>query len=223
MAAISLMLTLIFYIFAVMFTSLFGELHVREVVKYPTTSNYFGDMGQSLFTLFQMMTLDDWAPICREVMLTYPWAWFPFVSFVVISGFIVVNLIIAVVCDAIASLEKTEKAMLQGGYHSVDASTAVPADIREQLDGLEEQMEELTRIQARSFHTLQFLTRQMQMHKLKKELTKKSGIADAARSLKRVHSKVTLSQGLSPQPLDFETSNSSIVSWDLPKRDEARE
>ena len=130
------------------------------------------------------------------------------------------NLIIAVVCDAIASLQKTEKAMLQGGYHSVDLSTAVPTDIREQLDGLEEQMEELTRIQARSFHTLQFLTRQMQMHKLKKELTKKSSTADSARNLKRVQSQVTHGKGLPPQPMEFEISNSSIVSWDLPKSDD---
>lgn len=183
MAAIGLMLALIFYIFAVMFTQLFSDLHEVEPI---TEFNYFGGMGWTLFTLFQMMTLDNWASICREVMVTYSWAWLPFVAFVIISGFIVVNLIIAVICDAIASLHKTDKAKLQGYDDETDSQGSTPMEIREQLDCLEEQMEELTRIQARTFHTLQYLTRQMQMHKLKKELSHKSTIADAARNLKKV-------------------------------------
>jgi hypothetical protein len=201
MSAIGLMLALIFYIFAVMFTTLFVELH-QETVENPTEFNYFGDMGLAMFTLYQMMTLDNWAPICREVMLTYSWAWVPFVSFVIISGFIVVNLIIAVICDAISSLHKDDKAKLQGGYESADASTSTPMEIREQLDCLEEQMEELTRIQARTFHTLQYLTRQMQMHKLKKEIVKKTTIADAARNLKRVQKEIFQGKGQRPAQLE---------------------
>lgn len=183
MAAIGVMLTLIFYIFAVMFTQLFSDLHEIEP---KTEFNYFGGMGWTLFTLFQMMTLDNWASICREVMVHYPWAWLPFVAFVIISGFIVVNLIIAVICDAIASLHKTDKAKLQGYDDESDSQESAPLEIREQLDCLEEQMEELTRIQARTFHTLEYLTRQMQMHKLKKELASKNTMAEAARNLKKV-------------------------------------
>eukprot|EP00934_Nitzschia_sp_Nitz4_P004600 Nitzschia sp. Nitz4//scaffold89_size161592//145614//147035//NITZ4_002401-RA/size161592-processed-gene-0.25-mRNA-1//1//CDS//3329559685//4590//frame0 len=169
MAAIGLMLALIFYIFAVMFTQLFGDLSLKE----PTPQyDYFGGMGKTLFTLFQVMTLDNWASICREVMLIYGWAWVPFVCFVIISGFIIVNLIIAVICDAISSLHRDDKAKLHGDYEEeTDSDQSSPMEVREQLDCLEEQMEELTRIQARTFHTLQYLTRQMQMHKLKKELT----------------------------------------------------
>lgn len=187
MAAIGLMLGLIFYIFAVMFTQLFNDLHE---VDPPTEFNYFGSMGWTLFTLFQMMTLDNWASICREVMVTYNWAWLPFTTFVIISGFIVVNLIIAVICDAIASLHKDDKAKLHGDYEAESESEqSAPIEIREQLDCLEEQMEELTRIQARTFHTLQYLTRQMQMSKLKKDITnpqtRQSNLKDAAMDLRR--------------------------------------
>jgi len=105
---------------------------------------------------------------------------------VIISGIIVANLIIAVICDAISSLDHSDKAKLQGGGYDSDESTSGPTDIREQLDCLEQQMEELTRIQARTFHTLQYLTRQMQMHKLKKELANKNAITDAVRNLKPV-------------------------------------
>lgn len=222
MAAIGLMLALIFYIFAVMFTQLFDELHLEE--PYPTEFNYFGGMGWTLFTLFQIMTLDNWASICREVMMTYSWAWLPFLAFVIISGFIVVNLIIAVICDAISSLHKNEKAKLQGGYESTDWSqSSMPMEIREQLDCLEEQMEELTRIQARTFHTLQYLTRQMQMHKLKKELANKSTIADAARNLKRVQDEISRSQQFQPAETQLDVSNSSLISDDLHRHEETEE
>ena len=167
MAAIGLMLALIFYIFSVMFTQLFKDLFELGFTDY----NYFGGMGCTTFTLFQMMTLDNWASIARQVIKVYKWAWAPFIAFVIISGFIVVNLIIAVICDAISALHKDDKAKLGGTYEdNTDDSDSQQMEIREQLDCLEEQMEELTRIQARTFHTLQYLTRQMQMNKLKQEL-----------------------------------------------------
>ena len=171
MAAIGLMLALIFYIFAVMFTQLFKDLHERGLTDF----DYFSGIDATLFTLFQMMTLDNWATIARQVIHVHQWAWFPFITFVIISGFIVVNLIIAVICDAISALHKDDKAKLHGDYEEdSDSEQSQQLEIREQLDCLEEQMEELTRIQARTFHTLQYLTRQMQMHKPKQELQNKN-------------------------------------------------
>jgi hypothetical protein len=172
MAAIGLMLFLIFYIFAVMFTQLFKDLYAEGYTDF----DYFSRMDGTFFTLFQIMTLDNWADIARQVIKVYKWAWLPFTAFVIISGFIVVNLIIAVICDAISALHKDDKAKLHGNFEEEEegsdlgGSSYPELEIREQLDCLEEQMEELTRIQAKTFHTLQYLTRQVQMHKLKEEL-----------------------------------------------------
>jgi hypothetical protein len=173
MAAIGLMLFLIFYIFAVMFTQLFKDLYSQGETDF----DYFSRIDGTFFTLFQMMTLDNWADIARQVMHVFRWAWLPFVAFVIISGFIVVNLIIAVICDAISALHKDDKSKLYGNFESEAegtdserSSSHHELEIREQLGCLEEQMEELTRIQAKTFHTLQYLTRQVQMHKLKQEL-----------------------------------------------------
>mmetsp|Transcript_22590 Transcript_22590/g.40769 ORF Transcript_22590/g.40769 Transcript_22590/m.40769 type:complete len:345 (-) Transcript_22590:82-1116(-) len=99
MSAIALLLLLVFYIFAVMFTALFKEL--------PLSENYFTRLDNSFFTLFQMMTM-EWITITRECMQFYTWAWAPFLAFVMISGFIVFNLIIAVVCDAVSEIENKE-------------------------------------------------------------------------------------------------------------------
>ncbi|KAG7356460.1 ion transport protein [Nitzschia inconspicua] len=177
MAAIGLMLCLIFYIFGVMFTQLFKDLYEEGYTEY----DYFGGLDWTFLTLFQMMTLDDWADISREVIPAYKWAGIPFALFVVISGFIVVNLIIAVICDAIGALHADQKARLHGDYDETktDAENAKYMDIREQLDELEDHVEELTRIQARTFHTLQYLTKQIQMQKLKQELHGKTTTSPA--------------------------------------------
>lgn len=96
LGAITALLLLIFYIFAVLFTQLFGELEL--------SGEYFTRLDYSLFTLFVMMTM-EWADVARECMAEIWWAWLPFVAFIMITGFIVFNLIIAVVCDAVAVIE----------------------------------------------------------------------------------------------------------------------
>ena len=99
LGAITAMLLLIFYIFGVLFTELFGELEL--------SGEYFSRLDYSLLTLFVMMTM-EWSDIARECMAQIWWAWMPFISFIMITGFIVFNLIIAVVCDAVAVIENKE-------------------------------------------------------------------------------------------------------------------
>lgn len=163
MAAIGLMLMLIFYIFAVMCTQLFKDLHVQGKTDF----DYFGNMFATLLTLFQMMTLDEWAGITREVQAIHTWAWVPIFAYVIISGFVVVNLIIAVICDAISALNSDDKAKLEGNYEEDSDldSNSQGLEIRAQLDSLEQQMEDLTRLQSRSFHAMQYLTKQIEARK----------------------------------------------------------
>mmetsp|Transcript_3680 Transcript_3680/g.8475 ORF Transcript_3680/g.8475 Transcript_3680/m.8475 type:complete len:385 (+) Transcript_3680:129-1283(+) len=171
MAAIGLMLCLILYIFAVMCTQLFKDLHSKGLTQF----DYFGNMFATLLTLFQMMTLDGWGGICREVMAVHYWAWIPIIAYVIISGFVVVNLIIAVICDAISALGSDEKAKLEGNYDEDSDldSNSQGLEIRAQLDSLEQQMEDLTRIQSRSFHALNYLTKQIEARKKYDEEMKK--------------------------------------------------
>lgn len=99
LGAITALLLLIFYIFAVLFTQLFGELEL--------SAPFFSRLDYSLLTLFVMMTM-EWADVARECMDQIWWAWAPFIAFIMITGFIVFNLIIAVVCDAVAVIENKD-------------------------------------------------------------------------------------------------------------------
>jgi voltage-gated sodium channel len=94
MASIGALLGLIIYVAAVMATKLFGAI----------SPEYFGDLGTTLFTLFQTMTGEAWPDIAREVMAAAPLAWIFFVIYILISSFAVLNLFIAVI---VSGMEKT--------------------------------------------------------------------------------------------------------------------
>ena len=96
-SAIAGLLMIIFYIFAVMATELFGDQHV----------DWFGTIGASMYTLFQIMTLESWSMgIVRPVMETNPLAWMFFIPFILIATFAVLNLFIAIIVDAMQALAK---------------------------------------------------------------------------------------------------------------------
>ena len=98
MGSIVLLMTLIFYVFAVMATKLFGDGMEEQ----------FGTLGASLFTLFQLMTLDDWANIVKPAMELQPYALLFFMPFIVVSTFVVLNLFIGVIVDSIQTLRADE-------------------------------------------------------------------------------------------------------------------
>jgi voltage-gated sodium channel len=89
MASIGALLGLIIYVAAVMATKLFSTI----------SPEYFGDLGTTLFTLFQTMTGEAWPDIAREVMAAAPLAWIFFVIYILISSFAVLNLFIAVIVN----------------------------------------------------------------------------------------------------------------------------
>lgn len=94
MASIALLLALIFYVFAVMATKLFGA-------AFP---EWFGTLGSSAYSLFQIMTLESWSMgIVRPVMEVSPYAWLFFVPFIVITTFAVLNLFVGIIVDAMQS------------------------------------------------------------------------------------------------------------------------
>lgn len=94
MGSIVMLLLLVFYIFAVMGTSLFSE-------SYP---EWFGSLGQSAYTLFQIMTLEGWSMgIVRPIMQTYPYSWIYFILFIVCTTFTVLNLFVGIIVSAMTA------------------------------------------------------------------------------------------------------------------------
>ena len=101
MGTVIILLGLVFYIAAVMATKLFGD-------AFP---EWFGSIGSSLYSLFQIMTLESWSMgIVRPIMEVYPWAWMFFVPFVLVTSFVVLNLFIAIIVNAMHEEADEEQA-----------------------------------------------------------------------------------------------------------------
>jgi voltage-gated sodium channel len=91
LGSIAAVLLIIYYVFGVIATKLFAD-------AFP---QWFGTLGESLYTLFQVMTLESWSMgIARPVMEQYPYAWAFFVPFILVATFTMLNLFIAIIVNA---------------------------------------------------------------------------------------------------------------------------
>ena len=100
LGSIALVLLIIYYVFAVIATNLFAA-------AFP---EWFGSLGRSLYTLFQVMTLESWSMgIARPVMAQYPHAWLFFVLFILVATFTMLNLFIAIIVNAMQSVNEDDR------------------------------------------------------------------------------------------------------------------
>ena len=131
MGSILAVLVLVFYVAAVMATKLFGA-------AFPA---WFGSIGASMFSLFQIMTLESWSMgIVRPVMEVPPGAWLFFVPFIVVTTFTVLNLFIALIVNSMQSLQaETNKSLRVEANIAHDERTL----LLERIDSLAEEMRRL--------------------------------------------------------------------------------
>ena len=99
MGSIMLLMSLVFYVFAVMATNFFGDAF----------DAWFGSVGSSLYSLFQIMTLESWSMgIVRPVMTQFPLAWAFFIPFILVTTFAVLNLFVAIVVNSMQEVHENE-------------------------------------------------------------------------------------------------------------------
>jgi voltage-gated sodium channel len=130
MLSIAMVLGLVYYVAAVMVTKLFGE-------AFP---DWFGSLGASLYTLFQVMTLESWSMgIARPVMEAFPYAWAFFIPFILIATFTMLNLFIAVIVNAVQTMHDDDI------KDELDAEKATQQQLLEQMQQLQQELKELRR------------------------------------------------------------------------------
>ncbi|WP_171123835.1 MULTISPECIES: ion transporter [unclassified Ruegeria] len=128
MASVFLLMAILFYIGAVISTKLFSE-------SFP---DWFGDLGLSAYTLFQIMTLESWSMgIVRPVMQVYPYAWIFFVPFIMVTTFAVVNLLVGLIVNS-----------MQDAHHAEDEvkTDAYRDEVLERLESIERRLIEQSNI-----------------------------------------------------------------------------
>lgn len=132
LGSIVLVLLIIYYVFAVIATKLFAAAHPE----------WFGDIGRSFFTLFQIMTLESWSMgIARPVMEHFPYAWAFFIPFILVATFTMLNLFIAIIVNAMQTYHEAEQ---HDAKEAVDmARQHIEADLHAEMRGLRDEIREL--------------------------------------------------------------------------------
>ena len=119
MGSVFLLTGVIFYIASVMATKLFSE-------DFP---QWFETLGDSAYTLFQIMTLESWSMgIVRPVLEVYPWAWLFFVPFILVTTFAVVNLVVGLIVNSMQDAHAEESNAATDSYRD---------DVVERLERIE--------------------------------------------------------------------------------------
>ncbi len=125
------LLVLVFYVFAVIATGLFGDSHPQ----------WFGTLGGSLYSLFQIMTLESWSMgIVRPVMEIHPWAWAFFVPFILLATFTVLNLFIAVIVNTMQTMQEAKEVLGPEAVGVVPEGLAPDDRTAEELAALREEV-----------------------------------------------------------------------------------
>ncbi|SPH19542.1 hypothetical protein ASD8599_00268 [Ascidiaceihabitans donghaensis] len=125
MGSVFLLMALIFYIASVIATKMFGEV-------FP---EWFGSLGQSAYSLFQIMTLESWSMgIVRPVMEVYEYAWVFFVPFIMVTTFAVVNLLVGLIVNSMQDAHAEESNAETGAYR--EEMIARLASLEAKLDAL---------------------------------------------------------------------------------------
>lgn len=102
MGSVVSVLLVIVYVAAVLTTQIFG------VSPDPEMKKLFGDLSNSMYTMFQLITMENWPEVAENTMNLYPWAWTFFIPFIIITSFTVLNLFIGIIVDALSIVQEKD-------------------------------------------------------------------------------------------------------------------
>ena len=130
---------LLIYLYGMLGWILFGDTDPAD----------WGNLGQSMLTLFIVLTLESWPEIMDGVVDAHPWAWAYFVSYVLIASFLLINMVIAILINSLEEirtmeaieerLERKRQSREEQGAGAAGVSERLH-EIREALDDLEEDL-----------------------------------------------------------------------------------
>jgi voltage-gated sodium channel len=130
-----LLTVLIMYVYAMVGWILFHE-------EDPAS---WGNIGQAMLSLFQILTLENWPRFLEAGQEIAPASWIFFVSYVLIASFLVINILIAIIINSMDEVHRAERlaerAELEEELIGADGTVADRLrEIRHAIDRLETQL-----------------------------------------------------------------------------------
>jgi voltage-gated sodium channel len=120
---------------------------VGWILFHEEDAENWGNIGTSMLTLFQILTLENWPGYLETGQEIVPASWIFFVSYVLIASFLVINILIAIIINSMEEVHDAERVAdreeLESELAAGDGSVADRlAEIRHTLDKLETQLAE---------------------------------------------------------------------------------
>ena len=127
---ILLLMFIIFYIYAAIGSMLFRDINMQ----------IWRDISVSMLTLFGVMTFEDWTDVMYETMEVYPFSWIYFLSFIFLTAFAFLNMIIGIVVNVLENERKEAQKQEQkeNGEPSLQEVYLLLKKIEADLDNLKQ-------------------------------------------------------------------------------------
>lgn len=135
---VAVMIMFLLYVFAVFATELIAK---DEAFRYDKEAQeHFGDVTLSMFSLFQILTLDRWSEVVRPLQAKQTWTGFFFLGFIFIASFLVINLVTAILVQQAFNFmhndeEKKFKAREKAKHEELDRMRSIFEDLDEDGNG----------------------------------------------------------------------------------------
>ena len=129
MGYVALFMFIIFYIYGAI-----GSFIFRDINPF-----YWDNIAIAVLTLFRISTFESWTAIMYETMEVHPWSWIYYVSFIFLSAFIFLNMMIGIVLE---TMQKESVA------HDLEQGEGEAADIKSIRQGMDDMQTQLKRMEA---------------------------------------------------------------------------
>ena len=96
----------VFYVGLLLFIILYIYATIGSILFSNDIPQRWSDVGVSMITLFQVLTLSSWEQVMLPLQKIYWWAWIYFFSFIIICGITMLNLLIAILVDVVINQKK---------------------------------------------------------------------------------------------------------------------
>ena len=117
-----LLMFIIFYIYAAIGATFFSKIN----------PDLWGDITISLLTLFRVMTFEDWTDVMYETMSVYPLSWAYYLSFIFLTAFAFLNMVIGIVLNVLEDEHAKQKEAkdIAEGKLTIDDLSAQIAELK---------------------------------------------------------------------------------------------
>lgn len=121
-----LLMFIIFYIYAAIGSTIFASIN----------PDLWGDIAISMLTLFRVMTFEDWTDVMYETMKVYPLSWSYYISFIFLTAFAFLNMVIGIVVNVLEheNARVKEEEDLASGKPTIEDISAQLAELKTILE-----------------------------------------------------------------------------------------